>query len=148
MPCDAIAVSTGQVPLDLARELESLGAEVLSQALLVFLRRNFAHLGEPQVQQLYYAHTGIPAEGVGVGLGNYLVLVKPDGRVIANTRTYAVQGDQQTVARLRDAVTDFLTGLAGLALQKRVAQAIRQAGYRVTAEQRAPNGALVLQVEL
>jgi len=147
MPCDAIAVAGGQIPLDLVQELESLGAEVLSQALLALLRRQFAHLGEPELTRLYGAHTGIPAEGIGVRIGDYLILVKPNGRVVANAREPWL-GDQETVNRLRDAVTNLLTGLAGLAVQKRVAQAIRQAGYRVLQEQRAPNGALVLQVEL
>ena len=49
---------------------------------------------------------------------------------------------------MRDAVTGLLTGLAGLAIQRRVAQAVPQAGYRVTDQTRTPNGALVLSVEL
>ena len=42
MPCDAIAVAKGQVPLDLARELDGLGSEAAAQALLALLRQRFA----------------------------------------------------------------------------------------------------------
>jgi hypothetical protein len=44
MPCDAIAVAKGQVPLDLARELDGLGNEAVAQALLALLHQRFAHL--------------------------------------------------------------------------------------------------------
>jgi hypothetical protein len=52
------------------------------------------------------------------------------------------------VQQVRDAATGLLTSLAGLAIQRRVAQATCQAGYRVTDQTRVPNGALVLTVEL
>jgi len=57
-------------------------------------------------------------------------------------------GDDPTAQQIRDAATGLLTGLAGLALQRRVAQAIRQAGYSITGETRVANDALVLGVEL
>jgi hypothetical protein len=148
MPCDAIAVAKGQVPLDLARELEDLGTEAVAHALLVLLRQQFAHLGEPELVALCGAHSGARASGVGMRLGNYLVRVSPEWRITVNTRRAAFPGDERVVRQVRDAVTGLLTGLAGLAVQKRVAQAVRQAGHRVTGETRAPNGALVLQVEL
>jgi len=71
MPCDAIAVASGQVPLDLARELESLGTEAVAQALLALLRRQFAHLGEPEPVDLWGAHSGARASGIGICLDNY-----------------------------------------------------------------------------
>lgn len=135
MPCNAVARAVGYVPVELARELEALGAEAVGKALLTFLRRNFADLGEPRMQ--------LSGGQIRIVQGNYLVLVI-DGRIVVN----APYGDLQTVGQIKDAVTDFITGLAGLALQKRVVRAICRAGYRVSKEQRAPNGALVLQVEL
>ena len=135
MPCNAVARAVGYVPVELARELEALGAEAVGKALLTFLRRNFADLGEPRMQ--------LSGGQVGIVQGNYLVLVT-GGRIVVN----APYGDPKVVGQIKDAVTDFITGLAGLALQKRVVRAIRRAGYRVSKEQRAPNGALVLQVEL
>jgi hypothetical protein len=148
MPCDAIAVAKGQVPLDLARELDGLGTEAVTQALLALLRQRCAHLGQPELTPLWSAHSGARASGIGVRIGNVLIRVSPDWRVTVNTRRRAGTRDRETVQQVRDAVTGLLTGLAGLAIQQRVARGVRQAGYRVTDLTRAPNGALVLSVEL
>ena len=148
MPCDAIAVAKGQVPLDLARELDGLGSEAVAQALLVLLRRQFAHLGQPELTSLRGAHSGARTSGLGVRIGNVLIRVSPDWRVTVNTRRRAGTGDRQTVEQVRDAATGLLTGLAGLAIQQRVARGVRQAGYRVTGQTRAAGGALVLTVEI
>ena len=148
MPCDAIAVAKGQVPLDLARELEGLGTEAVAQALLALLRQRFVHLGQPDLVNLWGAHSGARASGIGVRIGNVLIRISPQWRVTVNTRRAALPGDDKTVQQVRDAVTGLLTGLAGLAVQQRLAQAISQAGYGVTHQTRAPNGALVLSVEL
>jgi hypothetical protein len=148
MPCDAIAVAKGQVPLDLAHELDGLGSEAVAQALLALLRHRFAHLGQPELTSLWHAHSGARASGIGARIGDVLIRVSPDWRVTVNTRRRASAGDRTTVDQMRDAVTGLLTGLAGLAIQQRVAWAVPQAGYRVTGQTRAPNGALVLSVEL
>jgi len=66
MPCDAIAVAKGRVPLDLARELDGLGTEAVAQALLALLRQRFAHLGQPELTPLWGAHSGARASGIGV----------------------------------------------------------------------------------
>ena len=148
MPCDAIAVAKGQIPLDLARELDGLGSEAVAQALLALLRQRFAHLGQPELTPLWGAHSGARASGIGARIGNVLIRISPDWRVTVNTRRRAGRRDDQTVSLVRDAVTGMLTGLAGLAIQQRVAKATRQAGYHVTEQTRAPNGSLVLSVEL
>jgi len=148
MPCDAIAVAKGQIPLDLARELDGLGTEAVAQTLLALLRQSFAHLGRPELTPVWGAHSGARASGIGVRIGNVLIRVSPDWRVTVNTRRRASAGDDRTVSLVRDAVTGLLTGLAGLAIQQRVFQATRHAGYRVTDQTRAPNGSLVLSVEL
>jgi hypothetical protein len=83
-----------------------------------------------------------------VRIGSVLTRVSPGWRVTINTRRRASAGDDRTVSLVRDAVTGLLNGLAGLAIQQRVAQAVPQAGYRVTDQTRAPNGVLVLTVEL
>ena len=148
MPCDAIAVAKGQVERDLARELESLGTEAVVQALLALLRQSFAHLGQPELVNLWGAHSGARASGIGIRLGHILVRISPQWQVTVNTRRASLSGDDETVREVRDAMTGLLTGLAGLAIQQRLAQAISQAGYGVTHQTRASNGALVLSVEL
>jgi hypothetical protein len=149
MPCNAIAVARGQIPLDLARELDGLDIEAVTQALLAQLRRQFANLGEPELTSLYGAHSGARAAGIGVRLGKVLIRISPQWRITVNTRSRLDRtAYQETVEQVERTVTGLLTGLAGLAIQKRVAQAVSQAGYRVASQTRAPNGALVLQVEL
>ena len=148
MPCDAIAVATGQVPLDLARTLDGLGTEAVAQALLAFLRGQFAHLGWPEPVEPRDAPSGAPASAIGIRLGRYLLRVSPQWQVAVNIRSAVPPGDDRTAQQIRDAATRLLTGLAGLALQRRVAQAIRQAGYSITGETRVANDALVLGVEL
>ena len=145
MPCDAIAVAKGEVPLDLARELEGLGTEAVAHVLLALLRQRFAHLGEPEPIRLRSAQSGATTSEIGVRIGDVLIRISADWRVTVNTRRRA--GDGQTVQQVRDAVTGLLTSLAGLAIQQRMAQAVPQAGYRVIGQTRAPNGALVLSVE-
>jgi hypothetical protein len=148
MPCDAIAVASGRVPLDLARELENLGTETVAQAMLALLRQRFAPLGQSELTYIRRAHSGTRTSGIGVRIGNILIRVSPEWQVTVSARGRASAGDRQAVEQVQDAVTGLLTGLAGLAIQKRLAQAILQIGYRVTDQTRAPNGALVLSVEL
>ncbi len=93
-------------------------------------------------------HSGARNAGIGVRLGGYLIRVSPAWQVTVNTRGRAAPGDREVVGQIRDAACGFLAGLAGLRLQTRVAQTVPRAGYRVTGQTRAPNGALVLQVEL
>jgi hypothetical protein len=148
MPCDAIAVAKGQVPFNLARELDGLGIEAVAQAMLALLRQRFAHLGQPELTSLRRARSGTRTSGFGVQIGNILIRVSPDWQVTVSARGRASAGDRQVVEQVRDAITGLLTGMAGLVIQKRVAQTIPQAGYRVTDQTRTPNGALVLSVEL
>jgi len=148
MPCDAIAVAKGQVPFKLALELDGLGIEAVAQAMLALLRQRFAHLGQSELASIRRARSGARTSGIGVQIGNILIRIFPDWQVTVSARGRASAGDRQVVEQVRNAITGLLTGLAGLAIQKRLAQAIPQAGYRVTDQTRASNGALVLSVEL
>jgi hypothetical protein len=154
MPCDGVAVASGQVPLELTELVKTMEGDRLRDAILVLLRQQFAHLGQVKVQSLYRAHTGIRAQGTVppatlalVISGRYLVNVR-DGQVTVNTRGRARRGEAQVVQDLQEAITGLLTGLAGMAFQQHVIQAMKATGYRVTGQTRAPNGALVVQVEL
>jgi hypothetical protein len=71
MPRAAIAVASGQVSLDLARELEGLGREAVAQALLALLRQQFAHLGEPGSVAPWDNHSGAQSPGIGIRPSNY-----------------------------------------------------------------------------
>ena len=112
MPRAAIAVASGQVPLDLARELEGLGREAVAQALLALLRQQFAHLGEPVSVALWDTHSGAQAPGIGIRPSNYgstelaqvLVRVSPEWRGVAHVGLIPV-------ARRRDRPLSWFTGL-------------------------------------
>jgi len=77
VPCDAIAVVKSQVEVDLAHELEGLGAEAEAQALLALLRQRFVHLGQPEPTSPWGAHSGTRPLGIGVRVGNALIRISP-----------------------------------------------------------------------
>jgi len=131
VPCDGVAVATGAVPLDLARDL---APETVRPALVAFLAREFAGLGAPRA---------IPsAEGsLVVLLGAYTVTLRA-GRIEVGGPAGPM------LEQLRSRITALLTGLAGLSLQRELASRIRRAGARVTGQSRAGNGVLVLNVIL
>ena len=131
MPCDGIAVAEGQVPLDLARYLDS---QIARAGLLTFLAREYPRLGQPEV-----ASSG--PSSLDIRLGAYTLRLR-DGVVAVAGPTGA------QLSELQERVTALLKGLAGLALQQDVLRRVRGAGARLSAETRAPNGALVLGVEL
>jgi hypothetical protein len=103
--------SSGQVPLDLVRELDGLGTEAVAKALLVLLRRHFARLGQPEVTAVWEA-------GIGARIGEDIVIrILPGWRVLVNSRRSGVQ-DRKTVKQVRDAVTGLLTKLGNQALRQ------------------------------
>ena len=131
MPCDGVAVAEGRIPLDLARYLDS---QIARAGVLAFLAREYPQLGQPEV-------VSSGPSGVDIRLGTYTLRLR-DGVV-------AVAGPRGAeLSELQERVTALLKGLAGLALQQDVLRRVRSTGVRVGAETRAPNGALVLGVEL
>ena len=103
--------SSGQVPLDLVRGLDSLGTEAVAKALLALLRQRFVHLGQPEVTAVWEA-------GIGARIGeNIVVRILPGWRVLVNSRRSGVQ-DRKTVKQVQDAVTGLLTRLGNQALRR------------------------------
>jgi len=68
--------------------------------------------------------------------------------VTVNTRGRAEEEEAQMVNELQEAITGLLTGLAGMAFQQQVIEKMKAAGYQVVNEARAPNGAVVINVEV
>jgi hypothetical protein len=141
-------VATGRVREELAQLLGPVEQSALQQAIITLLEQQFGHLGKVEVQKLYYAHSSRQAQGISLSIGSrYLVNVRDD-RVVVNSSGRRRKADAANVEALETAITGLLTGLGGLALQQRIVSQVREAGYQVTGEVRAPNGALVLEVEL
>jgi hypothetical protein len=102
--------SSGQVSLDLVRDLDGLGTEAVAEALLVLLRRHFARLGQPEVTAVWEA-------GIGARIGeNIVIRILPGWRVLVNSRCSSVQ--DKTVKQVQDAVTGLLTRLGNQALRQ------------------------------
>jgi hypothetical protein len=131
MPCDGIAVALGQIPLELARYLDIETARV---GLLTLLAKEYPQLGKPVV-------VSSGSRSVSICLGAYTLSLHSDGVEVAGPR-----GAQ--LNELQERVTALLKGLAGLALQQDAMRQLRGMGARIAAETRAPNGAVVLSVEL
>jgi len=151
MPCSAIATARAQVSqASLARLLTD---DLVATLALNFLERKFPQLN-PEIIEAWLRHSSIRAPGVTFCLGNYLINVR-EGKVTVNTvsgRTAQAcpelrRRDQQMVDLLAREVTAFLTQAAGLLFQQQARAAIATR-YSIIEEQRAPNGALVLTVNL
>jgi len=143
MPCSAIATARAQVGQEsLARLLTD---ELVATLVLDFLERKFPQLN-PEIIEAWLRHSSIRAPGVTFRLGNYLINVR-EGKVTVNTVSGRTAQGQQMVDLLAREVTAFLTQAAGALFQQQARAAIATR-YSIAEEQRAPNGALVLTVNL
>jgi hypothetical protein len=129
----------GQVPLNLAQYLKSVSLETVREAMQAFLAQQFAHLGETR-----------PAPyGDGLILGERYLVQTVEGLVQVTCLIQRTRRADETNARaLMEAVTNLLSGLAGLRLQRELGRQVIAAGYPVEQMRQAPNGALILEVEL
>lgn len=111
MPCDAIAVAKGKVPLDPARELGGLGTEAVTQALLALLRQRCARLGQPELTPLWRAHSGAHSRARHRRADRQ----QPDPRLarLASHHQHPHRRERQAAEQVHDAVTGLLTSLGG-----------------------------------
>lgn len=136
MPCNGVAVAKSQVPVSLAAYLKLTDRETVRQAMQQFLSRQFSDIR--------------PAPyGDGLIVGERFLVQTTGGEVkVTALAARRRKSDRARAAALAEEVTNLLTGLAGLSLQQSVARQVIAAGYQVERLQQAPNGALVLEVEL
>jgi len=143
MPCNAIATARAQVSQEsLARLLTD---DLVATLALDFLERKFPEIN-PEIIEAWLRHSSIRAPGVTFRLGNYLINVR-EGKVTVNTVSGRTAQGQQMVDLLTREVTAFLTQAAGALFQQQARAAIATR-HSIIEEQRAPNGALVLTVNL
>jgi hypothetical protein len=132
MPCNAIATARAQVGQESMAKL--LTDDVVRQVLADYLKRKYAHLN-PREETAWF--------GVDFVMGNYRIHIQ-DGAITVSGNW---SGDSATCKTVADEITAFLTKAAGLLFQQKTRQAIASR-YTISDEQRAPNGSLVLNVEL
>ncbi len=132
MPCSAIATARAQVTQEnLARLLTD---ELVKQIARDYLQRKYSSLNPLD------AYT---RDGVGFIMDGYRVYIK-NGTV---TVTVGRSGDSAKCAAIANDMTEFLTKAAGLIFQRQIRHAVATQ-YGILDAQYAPNGALVLSVEL
>jgi transketolase len=141
MPCNAVATATATIAQEhLARLLTD---EVVSRVVVDYLQKTYPNEAT-RLQDLYAGHLGIKVSGVSVVMKNFLVNIK-EGRVTLNGARRSVS--QDWVNALTEELQTLLTGMADILFQNQVVQAVA-AQYAVTEQQYAPNGALVITVNL
>ena len=134
MPCNAVATARAQVGQESMAKL--LTDDVVRQVLADYLKRKYAHLNPRYEESMY-------RPGILFIVGNYRACVQ-NGVVTVSANW---SGDEATCKTLADEITAFLTKVAGALFQQKTRLAVASR-YAIAEEQRAPNGALVLSVEL
>jgi len=142
MPCNAVATATATVAQEHLAKL--LTDEVVSQVVVEYLQKTYSNEAA-RLQDLYASHSRRAAQGVSIVMKNFLVNIR-QGRVsVTGSRRYGT--DQAEVDALASELQNLLMSAAGILFQNQVMQAVA-AQYTVTEQQYAPNGALVLTVNL
>ena len=142
MPCNAVATATATVAQEHLAKL--LTDEIVSQVVVDYLQKTYPDEAA-RLQDLYASHSRRAAQGVSIVMKNFLVNIR-QGRVsVTGSRRYST--DQAEVDALASELQNLLMSAAGILFQNQVMQAVA-AQYTVTEQQYAPNGALVLTVNL
>lgn len=148
MPCNGVAVANGRIELNQARALAQLPADVLRDTVALHLRQNFPALAGAALEPLPWQYDFGVAD-IGFKLGRYLFQIQRNGSVTVSVGSgRRAAGDQDATRAMSHAITELLAGLAGAAMQQQTINDLRAAGVRITAQQRAANGAIVLSVEV
>lgn len=151
MPCNGVAVAIGQIESNLAELLAQIPATNLQNAIITLLKTKYPQLRRNKVQPLpakYDAGT-VQSGDTAFKLGPYLAHIKLTGEIIVSCSHQTRK--QQTKAltqNIKADITDLVTRLTGHIQQQQIINQIRTAGYIITNQQTAPNGAIVLEVQL
>lgn len=133
---------SGQVNADLSKLVKQMSHEELKREVETLLQRDFSHLGEIEERTYFRQQMG----RVSLSIGRYLVDVSGT-RVQIDTLGRYQPGDVQIVRQLRQALTDLVAGLAGMALQRQIAREVINASHVVSRLYRQPDGSVVMEME-
>lgn len=133
MPCDAVATVSARIPLDTKDILARPQAHVAALKQLV---ANVMGIGSrPEMVTV-----DVFAGSIYIYTGNYTIRIDAEG-VYVNVPRFGY------TSATSDSLKSMLTGYIGLLAQAKMKAALAQLG-KITTEQRAPNGALVLSLEV
>lgn len=137
MPCNGIAVATAKISNDLTEYLALLPEETINQAIQAYIKAQFPGLSD--------VGGSIYRGWILVSVTPFTVEVNPQtGEVRVSSRLSANSGVRD---QLKTGIINLLTGLAGYALQQQFIGKVSGLA-RITGQQTATNGAVVLSVEL
>lgn len=146
MPCNGVAVATGRLEMNVTELIFTIPPDTLRDTLAAALVQHDPALEGAKPKKPYKYDRGVT--DFGFRLGRYLIGIQKSGRVNVSLNKGQTASDRQTVQAIYGMIKDLMAGLAGLALQQQLARQIIAAGYQVDQIRQAPNGALVLEVEL
>lgn len=132
MPCNAVATARAQVSQEALAAL--LTDDVVKSFLLDYLKRRYPSLNPREVEAW---------SGVHFVMSNYQIHIDSGRVIVSGLRN----DDEITCKTLTDDITTFLTRVAGMLFQAQVQKAVKSR-YAVSESSFAPNGALVLTVNL
>lgn len=134
MPCNAVATARAQVGQESLAKL--LTDDVVRKVLGDYLKIKYPHLNPCQ---------GNSWSGVLFLIEPYTIHIQ-NGTVMVRAGSGGM-GNQSTCNSIASEITAFLIRTAGILFQYQTRQVIASR-YAISEERRAPNGALVLSVEL
>lgn len=136
MPCNSVAVATAKISNNLTSYLNLMAPETISQAAQAYLKARFPNLALLSSQ--------IRNGEIYLVAGAYTITINPK---TGEVQVISQLTSRPMLAEIKQGIIDLLTGLAGLALQGEIVKQVASQA-RITGQQQAPNGAIVLSVEL
>lgn len=141
MPCNGVAVATGIINENLAKLALELPREALTQAIVTMLQSKFPETFKGKKAKAPPAWV----QGFGFRLHGHIVTISKTGRVTTQNLTRSGASINKAI---NQAVSGLVAGLGSVQLQNNVVAKLKKAGYNVTNQKRAKNGAIVAQVEV
>ncbi len=136
MPCNAVATARAQVSQESLAKL--LTDELISNVVYSYLKVKYPNLQPREESDL---------SGVDFIMVGYRVHIQNGAVTVTGGWTGDRDADNAKCKLVANDITAFLAKTAGILFQRNARQAIASR-YAIGEEQRAPNGALVLSVEL
>jgi hypothetical protein len=147
MPCNGISVASVRIDQDIQKYLDTLPQATIDQAVVIYLKtlgyQATGSSGYFQVNPIQTAGRQVLGTlKVSQTLSGGFTLSVRNGRIVVSGAGRTIRED------IGDKLLALMTGLASKARQAALVNALKAAGVNINKTQAAPNGAVVLSVEL